>query len=541
MKIIKNNLFLLVIFIFLTPTLFFGYTADDRQLVLSAQFIDDFYSMNLLDKILNEIKLVGRFFPINMVLITSAFHFFDYTNAWAYHLLIILLNILVFFTFLKWVDEFFGLPNKLWLILLLLGSTQFRLTYNDPIVANAGMLQILAFLFFSGLIYLNRYFISKKIAPLFLWTTLTIFQLMTYELAFFLLLVPVYLIIKNIIKNKKKALIALTFLLCISVSYVLIYVFNSEKTLGSYTGTSINFNIINIFSTFVIEALGSMPLSYGAYLASSWLKIPVWIAWGGYALFLIIFLVSIVAPYGELKQSFIKNRDSITFGMLLWFSSAVSIAFSSRYQSELTLGLAYAVVYIQNFGFALAIFPLVNLKTFISKFCILFVVVLVFIMNCLIIYQGIKVDGSKLMMLKIISNKEIVDNYKFDYTVLNEKIFQSDEFHNKIFQDNFGRAIFVSTKNAFKGDFPINANIGIVFAELENYRSAYAIIGRFNASTSYVEDGTLLSPSLNRTKELAKQYPSEPIIKYFQDGELLYGFRISRQILVPDELVGSFR
>jgi len=541
MKIIKKNLILLWVFVFLLPTIFLGFTADDRQWVLSASFVNDFELLNLADKILIQIEQIGRFFPINVVLITSAFHFFDYNNAWVYHSIIVLLNVLAFWLYSKWFDEFFGLTNKLWLILLLLASTQFRITYNDPILSNAGMLQFLAILFFSSLICLNKYFVGKKIVPLLFWIILTLVQLMTYELAFFNLSVSAYLIFKNRFKNREKALIALTFLICISVLYVLIYILTSEKTLGNYGGTSVNFNIKNIFSTFIIEAFGSTPLSYGGYLASSWLKIPSWIVWVGYALFLIIFLVSTVAPYGVLKQLSIKNRESIIYGMLIWFSSSISIAFSSRYQSELTPGLAYAVIYIQNFGFALTIFSLVNLENFFSRFCIIIVVFLVFIMNSLLIYQGIKVDGSKLMMLKIISNKEIVGKYKFSYTVFNEKIFESDEFHNKIFSQNFGRAIFVGAKNISQEILPINANIGIALAELENYRVAYAIIGRFNASSRCVEDGTLLSSSLIRANELAKQYASGPVITYSQDGEFLYGFHMSRPILVPDELVGSFR
>lgn len=147
-EFMKKNLPLLLVLAFLLPTIIFGYTADDRQWVLSAQLIDKFNSINLIDKLLNAMHSLDRFFPISIALLVTSFHFFDYTNSWAYHLIIIMLNITAFLIFMKWVDEFFNLPNKLWLILLLLASTQFRLTYNDPIVSNFGMLQTLAILFF---------------------------------------------------------------------------------------------------------------------------------------------------------------------------------------------------------------------------------------------------------------------------------------------------------------------------------------------------------------------------------------------------------
>lgn len=364
---------------------------------------------------------------------------------------------------------------------------------------------------------------------------------MVYELAFFMLSVSAYLIFQNRVKNKRKSKIASIFLFLIIIAYLFVYLTFSQKTLGHYTGTTISLNFINIFLACIIEAFGSFPLSYGAYLASSKLNFSTWLVWGGYTFFLVMLFVLVTSPQNTLKQLFIKHKNAIIYGILIWFSAAVSISFSSRYQDELTPGLSYAVVYMQNFGFAILVFPFINLKYFIPRLSIIVVVILTFIMNSLIIYEDIKVDGAKLVMFKTISNKEIVDKYKFDYTIFNEKIFQSDDIYNKHYRMNFGNPLFLKMVDISKGNLPFDANIGMVLASVDVYKKSYSIIGRFNRLSFCLEDGALMTLSFSRSQELAKLFASGPIITYRLNGEVLYGFHIKGPILIPDKLVGSFR
>lgn len=538
---IKSYMFLFIALVFLLPTIFFGYTADDRQWVLGLTFANDHYSNSWWEQIVKSMQSMVRFFPLHIGLLTTAFHFFDYSNSWMYHLILLVMNLMAFSIFVKWVHEFFELNNKIWLILLLLASTQFRLTYNDPIVSNFGMFQVFAIFFFSGLLSLKRYFKSEMYWPVVWWGIFIMLQLMTYELALFMLPVSGYLIVQNWRPNKKKAKIALLFLVVIVVAYLVVYFILFQNTVGTYTGTTIILNLGNIFTCFIFEASGSLPLSYAAYLASYKLAFPSVLVWSAYIFSIGVIFALLIRYQKGLNQSFQRNKNAIIYGILIWFSAAASISLSSRYQEEILPGLSYAVVYMQNFGFAVIVFSLIDFKYILSRLFLVVVVILTFIMNVFIILENIKVDNAKRMTLKMISNGEIRSKYKFDYTVFNEKVFYTDDIFNKYFKINLGKPVYLKIAEISKTSLPPSSNIGLVVASVDIYKHSYVLIGRFNKSTFSIDDGTLITPSLSSAQRLAKQYSSGKLRTFKQNGETLYGFNIHAPVPIPYKLVGAYR
>ena len=100
---------IVVIFIFLSPLLFFGYTADDRQHVLQQMLWDERGVWDNIEAIANDILNMQRFFPLHIMIYSTLFKIFDYGNAWVYHGLLIALNIFAYRSFGRWINEFFNI------------------------------------------------------------------------------------------------------------------------------------------------------------------------------------------------------------------------------------------------------------------------------------------------------------------------------------------------------------------------------------------------------------------------------------------------
>lgn len=527
---------------FLLPTLFFGYTADDRQWVLSLQFANDAQLPSILDAIINTLRSTPRFFPIASILYTGAFRLFDYHNAWLYHLVIICLNVAAIAMFLRWLHRMSSEPYDLRIIIVVLSVTQFRVTYNDPIVSNFGMLQILTILFFGGLIALDRYLTEGRPRALAVWSVLTWLQLMTYELGFFLLPVTAYVIFQRRGMNKRQCQIAAITGIALAVVYVAVYIVISRPTLGSYSGTTLRLRPSAVLSTFSLEAFGSFPLSYAAYLATIWKGIPPLIGWGLYVATAVVALTLLLPPARSLKGLAWDRKNLVIIGVLIWFSAAASIAFSARYQEELTPGLAYAVVYVQNFGFALMATVVIDFKRAAARAVLGSLLVVNFIVNALVISEGRKIDGAKVITANLISNRAITGEYRFDMFLLNEKVFYSLQEHGTIAGPRLGRPVALPLADILrKTEWPRDSTVGIVVAEVERYGNTYAIIGRLNVMLRTLEDGTLMSPSGARAKDLATYYSSGPVQRFKGAGEPLFGFRLSHSIALPGGLIGRFR
>ena len=155
-KLISNEQ-IVVICLFLSPLLFYGYTADDRQHVLQHILQIERGLWSSLELIYNDVSSMQRFFPLHIVLYSTLFKIFDYDNAWIYHGIQILLNILAYKSFARWIQSYFNIKIEGTMLLIFLTTIQFRVTYSDPIVSYFGLMQILAIAQFEGMIYLKRY------------------------------------------------------------------------------------------------------------------------------------------------------------------------------------------------------------------------------------------------------------------------------------------------------------------------------------------------------------------------------------------------
>ncbi len=528
--------------VFLLPTLFFGYTADDRQWVLSRQFAHDSQMPSVFDAIANALRSTPRFFPINTILYTGAFRVFDYHNAWIYHLVIICLNVAAFAVFLQWKGRISGTPHDWGIVAVVLTVTQFRLTYNDPIVSNAGMLQILAILFFGGLIALDRYLAEGRTRELAVWSIITSLQLMTYELGFFMLSVTAYVIFRQRSIRKRQCQVAAVTGMILVVVYISVYLAISKPTLGSYSGTTMHIRPGAVVSTFIVQTFGSLPGSYAAYLAAEWKGIPPLIGWSLYVVVAVVGLTLLLMPFSSLKERVSGRRDVLITGVLIWVSAAGSIALSARYQDELTPGLAYAVVYMQNFGFALVAAVFINFNGLVARAIVGSLLVVNFIVNGLVLKEGRKIDGAKVITAELVSNHTITGTYRFDVFLLNEKVFYSLPQHSIIAGPHLGRPVAMPLKEIVqRTEWPSDSVVGIVVAEVERYAKTYAIIGRLNVKLRRLEEGTLVSPSSARAAELATLYSSGPVQRYGRLDEPAFGFRLSHSIQLPSGLIGHFR
>ena len=535
--LVKNYIPYLILLAFLLPTLFFGYTADDRQYVLNA-LLSDSYTSGIWDQIVTTISSATRFFPLHQILYITTFRFFNYDNAWIYHLLLLVLNIGAIYTFSLWARRTLGENRVVWLVLALLIATQFRITYSDPIVSYFGMTQIFSMAFFGGLLMLEQYFATARGKYLILWFMLVAVQLLIYELAVFLIPVTLFALYEHRKVHLPQVLRCLTGLTILLVTYLLMYYYIKQSVIIEYSGTKVSVDAGAIIRTTIYEAFGSMPLSYGAYLASEKLKFPALYIWGPYLLVLATFIYILTRNVDFTRNGFAFRKFS--YGLIIWFCAAASISLSGRYQEEILPGLTYLVSYLQNFGFALCLLSITNWDSKLTKVTIVAAVAATFVMNLMVLNEGLKVDGSKRITLQAVISNDLLESYHFDQCIFNEKLLQNENFFAAQINQNLGVPIYAKLSEIPELKLE-GTSTGMVLASSQPYASSYVLIGKYNHALSRLESVTLMTPSRERAVELASVYRAITIKQFMSRDKILFGFQLQDPINVQDQLHGVFR
>ncbi len=527
----------LIVLIFLIPTLFFEYTADDRQWVLSA-LMSGTGTSGLLDQIVTTISNSTRFFPLHQTLYVVEFYFFNYDNAWLYHLLLLVLNVGAIYTFALWASRVLGESRIVWLVLVLLLATQFRITYNDPIVSYFGMMQIFAMAFFGGLLVLEQYIATARGKYLILWFMLVATQLLIYELAVFLIPVTLFALYEHRKTHLPQVLRCLAGLTVLLVVYLVMYYHFMQFATIEYSGTKASVDVWAIIRTTIFEAFGSMPFSYGAYLASEKLKLPALYIWGLYLPILAIFIYVLTRNVNFKSNGFASRK--FNYGLIIWVCAAASISISGRYQEEILPGLTYLVSYLQNFGFALCLLSIINLNSKLTRIAITAAVAATFAMNLLVLNEGLKVDGSKKITLQAVMSNDLLESYHFDQTIFNEKLLQNEELFARKINKNLGVPIYAKLSEIHELKLE-SASTGMILASSQPYSSSYVLVGKYNPALSRLESVTLMTPSRVRAVELASIYRAIAIKQFASRDKILFGFQLKDSINLPDQLHGVFR
>lgn len=531
-----------LIFLFLSPTLFFGFTADDRAMALSAEAFNQ-KQPALFNLIIDRVQSMTRLIPIGTILFTVIWNIFDYQSAWLYHALLALLTACSFLLFLNWLNRIVRISNKdrTLMVLVVLAATQFRLTYNDPIVSYFGFMQVVAILFFSSLIFLDAYMHNGKKHSLCLFAVTIILSLLTYELFVFLLPVYVYLLLEQKDAESKKRLHIAIVLITLTIAFLFSYAYWSFLNPSTYSGTMVRADPAGIILAFIWQLMGSLPLSYGVYLATEWFGLPVWIGWGAYA---IVAATTIAYAY-RVREQLGRQREARqrvgVLGVLIWVCAAAATALTAKYQAELRPGLPYLQVFIQNFGFALLIYAIFNNQHKILKYGLTIVVVLTFGMNVLVLNEAKKNDGATLLSCRTISNSTVMSSYSFETLLMNRAVFYDIDPYRKIAGKAIGKPVRWLVKDGFNSVLKYEKNTGIIVSELAWYDKGHSIIGEFNASTRSIENATVVASSLSRASQLVKIYGGHVVEKHKITNGYLFSFSVSSPIVIPTGLVGTFR
>lgn len=531
---------MVAIFLFLSPLLFFGYTADDRQHVLQHILWNERGMWSNIEAIANDILNMQRFFPLHIMLYSTLFKIFDYGNAWLYHGIQISLNILAYRSFARWIKQYFKIKIDDQLLLIYLTTIQFRVSYSDPIVSYFGLMQIFAIAQFEGLIFLKEYIEEGKLINRIKWMILLTVQLMLYELTLFMAPITFCYLYVNRKSNMRRCHLASLSALLMIIVYLLMYFYVKINNNVKYTGTSVNLAIEEIVGTTIIEAFGSFPLSYAGYVATQKLEFNGLLIWGLYFLFMAVMTI-VITNREKLTVDQSTDTRLMTYGIFIWVCSALSIAFSERYQKELMLGLTYMVSYMQNFGYVMVAYCITRKYEF--RNILIGLCVLTFILNALVLNETAKIDGAKRLAMEVLTNNNINKEINFRYLILNEKIMQEENEFVKYIGNGVGEIIYIKISELDKNKLEIkdNENVGIAIVQTERYGKTSMIVGRYKMEENKIYEANIFTKDINVAEEASVKYSG--IIGKIKRNEYedIYVVKAGDKVSIDGEIRRKFR
>ena len=360
------------IILMLLPLLNSGFFGDDA----ANSFINgnlQYNDQNLAQGILNNIKIwleMGRFFPINLVIINCIFAFAN--NLILYKSLIILsilANILLFAYFIRIITNSPSLGFLSMLVMPIL--FQFR-NFHDPILGYSMHQQSLFLFIIISLIFFVFYMESTKSRYLYISLFMYILSILTYEIAlpFFLL----YCLISYLCCAKKRLffilkvctphfLVLLAYLLIIFVIQINLDIptISDDTSPSRYSGIIPNLNIEDFIITFAKQNIAAFPLSYQIsnhmFQASFNLNnIKELFSTPSIFIAIIYFVLSVIILNYINKEISEKNINELNvkclliMGLFILITPSIFVALSTKYQKELYWGVGYLPVYISYFG-----------------------------------------------------------------------------------------------------------------------------------------------------------------------------------------------
>ena len=298
--------------------------------------------------------------------------------------------------------------------------------------------------------------------------------------------------------------------------------------------------IEEIVGTTIIEAFGSFPLSYAGYVATQKLEFNGLIIWGLYFLFMAVMTIVIT---NRKKLTVDQSTDTrlMTYGTLIWVCSALSIAFSERYQKELMLGLTYMVSYMQNFGYTMVAYSITRKYEF--RNILIGLCVLTFILNALVLNETAKIDGSKRLAMEVLTNNNINKEINFRYLILNEKIMQEENEFIKYIGNGVGKIIYIKISELDKKKLEIkdNENVGIAIVQTERYGKTSMIVGRYKMEENKIYEANIFTKDINVAEEASVKYSG--IIGKIKRTEYedIYMVKAGDQVSIDGEIRRKFR
>lgn len=530
---------IVVICLFLSPLLFYGYTADDRQHVLQHILEIERGLWGSIELIYNDVLSMERFFPLHILLYSTFFKIFDYSNAWIYHGVQILLNILAYKSFARWIKSYFGIKIEGTMLLIFLTTIQFRVTYSDPIVSYFGLMQIIAIAQFEGMIYLKKYINDGNGLNGIKWLITLTSQLLLYEMAIFLVPVTLYYICENHKLNRSKCLKACIGGATMIVIYLAIYAYIKSLKSDIYSGTRINLSIENIIGTTIIEAFGSLPLTYVGYVASQKMDINGVMVWGIYLVLIALISIKIIRSE-RLMTVHSWDFRMVKYGVLIWICSAFSIALSERYQKELEFGLTYLVSYMQNFGYVMVVYYLIR-RYEVGKILI-GLSILTFAFNVIILNQSMKIDGAKRIAMEVLTDKDINSSFNYKTLILNEKIMQDEEKFIKNIGDDIKEIIYIKVNELDQRSIDFkNENVGIAIVRTERYGKASMIVGGYDSENIAIKDASLFTKNLNVAEEASLKHNGVMQKIKTRENSEIFIVNLNKPVRIDSDIKGKYR
>jgi hypothetical protein len=371
------------------PIINSGFYSDDIFFVQGTKgntLYDNISLLELVERDTKEWIKNARFAPLFYLVLRSLFYFFN--DAFSYKIALIVLNMLVAFSFAAFL--YLLQKNKkivLLTLLLLPAFFQYRVMYHDAYTTFNGLYQGIAILNFAALsfyiLYLKRSKIYFLAASLFFLVAGFCYSEMT------LVFIPMYLFVtlwvnenlKSTLFNSVKKIAPIA---TVTALYFLLVIFmrlNKPKDHYQYEGLKASFKISAMARVLHAQVFSVIPMSYINYEINFMRTVPKDMlkqmkehASIIVLVFLLVLYLIFFIKYNKIQNesSYYSNQLFLWIGLLLLLLPAVLIMPSEKYQNFSRPGNGYIPIYLQNMGgamlFAILIHSLLNAASTIKRY-----------------------------------------------------------------------------------------------------------------------------------------------------------------------------
>jgi len=340
---------------FLWPTLGMPYLGDNtfnayldgwigyERLSLGEAFRQFFVATNV---------SVGRFYPVFPLIIFFDFHVVhDATVLKALVLVAIVLNALTFYALVRMIAPALALPT----LVVLPATLQIRF-FHDPIVQFSLHMQVAFEFVLLGMLGLAAFAETRRAVYAVLSVAAYALAALTYEATYAFVIIYAFLGFALVRDVRARAWLcgayAFVPLACSAAAIAI----RQRVPVPAASPYALHFDAAAVAHTIWLQTLGAIPLSYAFWNPAGFLPplTRLWRSFSPWAVAIISFGLALAA-FARSGTSRNNRREpaATAFGALLVVLSTVLIALSTRWQRELTLGLAYTPVYFEAFGIAL--------------------------------------------------------------------------------------------------------------------------------------------------------------------------------------------
>ncbi|NBS74855.1 MAG: hypothetical protein EBT78_14615 [Betaproteobacteria bacterium] len=448
--VINRNYFLAIgaflhSLLILWPIIGSAFSADDTfdsmvpmQLRFTGQSTWSFISQYTSNWAKNE----GRFFPGAATIGVFSHYLFTARNEYKIVQLIVALLAIFFFGF--FVSKLFrSFSGGIVAVLIVNTCMQMHVQYDALFQFSLQQPSVVILLFGSLSFYLFGIRTSSN-AKFFIAATMYLAVLLTYETT--LLLWPLFPLILLIEKPKKYRFALSSTLLFPTVVAINLLWLRSNVT-NNTAGYVSNFSGGVLTSTFLKQAVGSVPMSYSEIQPPGFLEsfphhihlssIP-WLTAVALSILVLSYAINLFTTLDHRKNVLI-----ILIGIAMWATPALVIAQTVRWQQELTWGNSYITVFQSSFGFALVLIGLISE----AKLLLLYSNRIIRIGLCAIFVSVIALSTSSVMT----NNSRAVAQFNPSF------LWPRNSFENSISNGVFGNVPTGSKVLALNGEWWFNA------------------------------------------------------------------------------------